>query len=152
MESDAALPRYVVDASVAVKWYLRDEDSLDAADSLLADFRDDRGQLLAPEQIRYEVPSAFRNALRTNRLTLEQARRAIRGFLAWPIITVRDDRMILAACDLSVRFGCSFYDGLYLALAESTHYPLIHADLRLRNSLGTQFPLANWLADYTPRT
>jgi predicted nucleic acid-binding protein len=152
MEPDPQLPRSIVDASVAVKWYLRDEDDLTAADTLLTDFREDRIQLVAPEHIRYEVPSAFRNAMRTNRLTLEQVRRAIAGFLAWPITTVRDDDVILAASDQAVRFGCSFYDGLYLALAESTQHPFVHADLRLRNALGTQFPLAIWLDDYASRT
>jgi predicted nucleic acid-binding protein len=152
MEPDPAPPRYIVDASVAVKWYLRDEHDTAAADALLTDFREDRIQLIAPDHIRYEVPSAFRNAMRTNRLTLEQVRRAIAGFLAWPITTVRDEGVILAACDQAVRFGCSSYDGVYLALAESTQYPFIHADLRPRNALGTQFPLAIWLPDYPSRT
>lgn len=152
MEPDLPLPRYIVDASVAVKWYLRDEDDVVAADALLTDFREDRIQLVAPEHIRYEVPSAFRNAMRTNRLTPEQARRAIAGFLAWPITTVRDDDLILAACDQAVRFGCSFYDGLYLALAESTQHQYVYDDMRLRNALGTRFPLALWLTDYASPT
>lgn len=150
MDSNGLTPRFIVDASVAVKWYLKDEDDVQSADALLADFRDDRIQLIAPGQIRFEVPSAFLNAVRMKRLPLDQLRQTIGDFLAWRILTVANDDLILAASDLALRFECALYDGLYLALAESAECPLIHADKRLRNSLGAGFPRAVWLGDYIP--
>jgi predicted nucleic acid-binding protein len=150
MAQTTDLPAYVVDASVAAKWYLQDEHDTAAADGLLADFREGRIHLLAPEHIRYEVASAIRNALRANRLTLVQARTAIAECLGWQIPTVGTDDLILAALDQAVHFGCSLYDGLYLALAESADCPLVYADHRLRNALGNRFPRAIWLADYVP--
>ena len=145
-------PPYVLDASVAVKWYLRDKQDVGPADAVLADYRDDRIQLIAPEQIRYEVPSAVRNALRTNRLAVDQVRRAVATFLAWRIPTVGDDDLILAAFDHAVQFGCSLYDGLYMALADAIQGPLIYADQRLRNALRGQSPQAVWLPDYVRQT
>lgn len=145
------LPCFVVDASVATKWHLRDEESSDAADVLLADFREGRISLIVPEQIRHEVASAVRTAVRTHRLTAALARTVIANFLAWRIPTVGNDELILLAYDLAVRFGCSLYDGLYLALAETTDCPLVYADRRLRNALGGRFPQSLWLTDYTPQ-
>lgn len=144
------LPRLVVDASVVTKWHLRDEHYTEQADALLMGFREGRLHLLAPDQIRYEVASAVRAALRTKRLEPEKGRAAVAYFLAWRIPTVRSGSLILAAYDQALRFGCSLYDGLYLALAEMARCPLVHADHRLRNTLGKRFPLALWIEDYHP--
>lgn len=148
MATTADVARYVVDASVATKWHLHDEQDTDAAVALLAEFREGRVHLVAPDQIGYEVASAIRNAVRTNRLTVEQAGTAIADFLAWRIPTVAGDDLILAAYDHAIRFGCSLYDGLYLALADSAECPLIYADLRLRRAIEGRFPYSLWLADY----
>ena len=80
----------VVDASVAAKWYLPDEDYADQASALLGHFRQGKIKLVAPEQIRYEVPSAITVATRGRapRLTLEQGRRAIEEFLALDLETL----------------------------------------------------------------
>lgn len=143
--STSSLPSFVVDASVAVKWYLRDEPDTDAADRARLDFEEGRTVLLAPNQIRYEVPSAIRNALRTGREIPSRGRVKIANFLALPISTADDDTLLEAGYDQAVRFGCSW---LYLALAESVGCPFLYADRRLRNALGTSFPLAVWLNDY----
>src|SRR5687768_7735403 len=127
---------YVVDASVAVKWHLRDELDVQAADRVLDDFLDGRTWLFAPDHIRYEVPSAIRNAIRTGRVTVEQGRIVIADFHAWQIPTVGDDALIQAGYEQALLFGCSLYDGLYAALAETISCPLIYADNHLRNAFG----------------
>ena len=120
--------------------------------SLLADFREGRTALVAPGQLRYEVASAVRSALRTKRLTVSEGRAAISAFFAWQVPTIDDGGLIEAGYDQVVRFGCSLYDGLYLALAEIVGCPLVYADRRLRNALGGQFHHALWLGDYVART
>lgn len=149
-DSTRERPLYVVDASVAVKWHLQDEQDTEYAAALLADFRERKVDLLAPAHLRSEVPSAIRNAVRARRLTPTQGGAAIAAFLGWNVATVDSDALIEAGYDQAVRFGCSFYDGLYLALAERLGCPLVYADQRLRNALGTDFPLALWLTDYVP--
>ena len=149
-DSHSEIRRFVVDASVAAKWFLRDEPGSQSAEMLLADFRENRIQLLAPVHLHVEVSSAIRNAVRTGRLSVDDAREAIEVFMAWQIETVGGPEPILAGFDRAVRFGGSLYDGIYLALAEAVASPLVHADARLRNALGDRFPLAIWLADYVP--
>lgn len=80
-------PSYVVDASVAGKWLLPDEPDTDAANRVMNDFRDGRTVLVAPTQIRFEVPSAVRNALRTGRLTPAEGRAAITDYRFPPLGT-----------------------------------------------------------------
>lgn len=58
------------------------------------------------------------------------------------------DSLILPAYRLARRFGCSYYDAIYLALAEATALPFLHADDKLRRNLGTRFPLSLWIEDY----
>lgn len=146
--STSSVPRFVVDASVAVKWSLRDETDSDVADRVLDDFQQGLTTLIAPNQIRYEVPSAIRNGVRGGRGTAQTGKLAITTFLALAISTVDDNSLIEAGYDWALRAGCSLYDGLYVALAESLDCPLIHADRRLRNALGRGFPHAIWLNDY----
>ncbi|MGH2459676.1 MAG: type II toxin-antitoxin system VapC family toxin [Chloroflexota bacterium] len=141
-------PRYVVDASVAVKWHLRDESHEDEARLVLIDYRGGASQLMAPDHIRYEVPSAILGAVRRGRLPADVGATAIRQFLSWGIQTVASGELIQIGYSFSVRFRCSLYDGLYLALAELTGSRFIFADQRLRNNLADSFPLAVWIGDY----
>jgi predicted nucleic acid-binding protein len=150
MATTSSLPRYVVDASVASKWHLRDELLTAQADALLVGFRDGHWNLAAPESLRYEVAGAIRKAVRTHRLTREQGRAAIVGFLVWKIPVVSSDDLLLAAYDYSWRFGCSIYDGLYLALSDAIDCPFVFADRRLLNAIGTRFARAVWLEDWVP--
>src|SRR5215211_348109 len=109
----AAAERLVVDASVATKWYLTDEPDADLALALLVRFGRGDVQLVAPRQIRAEVPSAITVATRMTlrgqlqpRRTVEQGARAIADFLALALPTVDDDELVTAAYEVSQQYGC----------------------------------------------
>lgn len=55
---------WVVDASVATKWHLPDETDADRALALLRRHIDGELQLVAPQHLRAEVPSAITVATR----------------------------------------------------------------------------------------
>jgi predicted nucleic acid-binding protein len=137
----------VVDASIATKWFLNDEEFAYEADALLRAFHEETVSLYAPDHIRYEVGNALRNAVRRERITDAQGRRALSMFLAWQIPTTTNDDLIRAAYDHAIEFDCAFYDGLYLALASETGTPLVHADQRLRNTLIGRFDLELWIGN-----
>ena len=143
------VPTLVVDASVAVKWYLPDEDDADKSGALLGQFRQGEIELVAPEQIRYEVASAITVATRGRapRLTLEQGRRAIEEFLALGLETVRGGRIVRLAYGLAHEYDCAFYDALYLALAQELGVPLITADGRLYRGVRA-IPTVLWIGDF----
>ncbi|MBI4506446.1 MAG: type II toxin-antitoxin system VapC family toxin [Chloroflexi bacterium] len=146
----AERPQFVVDASVAAKWYLNDEVNADQALEVLRHFLQGKISLLAPDHIRYEVPSAVRNAVRRERVNPAAAREATSIFLGLGLPTTRSSSLILLGHDQAIRFGCSLYDGLYLALALMSQRPLLHADRKLRHALDGRFHLELWIADYQP--
>jgi predicted nucleic acid-binding protein len=140
----------VVDASVAVKWHLEGEDDNEQATLLLTRFSQGSILLVAPEQIRFEVPSAITAATlgKQPRLSQEEGKAAIDEFLALGLKTVGSDAVILAAYPLVQQYGCSFYDALYVALALDLALPLITADRKLYERI-KELPDIIWLG-YQP--
>ncbi len=141
--------RLVLDASVGVKWLLADEEDSGLAQDLLRQFRLGDVGLVAPAHIRYEVFNALMVAsrLRRPRLTPQAGIEATDEFLGLRIPTVSDDDLLLAARALAYQYGCAFYDGLYLTLAERLNLRLITADRKL-NNLVASHPLILWITDY----
>jgi predicted nucleic acid-binding protein len=140
----------IVDASVATKWHLTDEDEVEKALLVLERFANGEIVLWAPEQIRYEVPSAITAATLGSqpRVSREVARQSIEKFLALGLSVAGSSTLMLAAFDLVHQQGCAFYDALYLALAEEMGLPFITADWRLYLRI-RQLPYVIWLGDYS---
>jgi predicted nucleic acid-binding protein len=142
-----AADQLVLDASIAVAWHLKDEDHSDLARQLLTALTGGELQFVAPEHIRYEVPNAITVAANRSRLSQAEARLALAEFIDLEIPTVTDDALLVAAQSLAFHYGCAFYDGLYLALAERLNLRVITADRKLYNLVATH-PLVLWITDY----
>ena len=141
----------VVDASVAAKWYLKDEEHREQANHLLARLSAGRAVLAAPVQIRYEVPSAIIAAHRRRepRLSREAADEAVAQFLATDLTTYHAPGLIRLAVPLVYQHDIALYDAVYLALAQQLDVPLITADRRLYQRI-RQLPNVVWLGEYSP--
>lgn len=140
----------VVDASVAVKWHLPDEEHTEQARLLLRRFAGGLTELIAPNYIRYEVPNAIVVATRGRapRISPERARQAIDEFLALRLPVLDDDALITGAYGIVQTRGCALYDAFYVALAERLQVSFVTADRRLYQRLaGSPYPV--WLGDYT---
>ena len=143
----AEIPRLIVDASIGTKWHLQDEVHADRAMDLLSAFRSNRIELLAPTQMRAEASSAILKAFRRRRLTIAQAEASILEIENWGV-RFMPDVLLPESLRLAHRMGCSFYDAMYLALAEDIGVPFIHADDKLHRSISGRFPLELWIEDY----
>jgi predicted nucleic acid-binding protein len=120
------LNRWVVDASLALKWYL-DEPASDDARRLLADDAD----LHVPDLFHAEVASVLVKRRRRGELDHE-ALAAVRTALDLVPLTVHASRPILdAAIDRSLALHISVYDAVYVALAMGLGFDLATADRRL---------------------
>jgi predicted nucleic acid-binding protein len=139
----------VVDASVAAKWQLGDEDYAREALLVLERFADGSLTLFAPRQIRYEVASAIAVATgsREPRLSIELGRQALAKFLTLGLTLIDDDELTLEAYDLVHQHGIALYDAHYLALSRRLQMPLVTADRRLQQRVG-QLPNVVWIGDY----
>jgi predicted nucleic acid-binding protein len=132
-------PAFVVDASIAIKWLMDDEDHTSEARTILYRYQQDLIRLIAPDHFMDEVLNAIRTAVRVGRLSVDDARGAIDDFLNLSIVTIAGGGLYIHGFEIALSYGGAFYDGLYLALAERTGWPLIHADRRFHNVLTGRF-------------
>ena len=78
--------RLVIDASVALKWRLRDEEATSQADALLDDFLAGKLELLTPTLFDYEIANALRVAVTRQRLSEPDAATALADFAQYTIV------------------------------------------------------------------
>jgi predicted nucleic acid-binding protein len=104
--------------------------------------------LTAPDNLRIEVGGALHQAMRARFIRSEDSETWYNEFLGWNLPLVETVDLLRPAHRLSLRYGCSFYDAIYLALAQQENSPFLHADLRLHNALAGRFPLERWIEDY----
>jgi predicted nucleic acid-binding protein len=139
---------WVVDASVAAKWYLKDEDHIAPSLALLYSYEHGVIPLAAPHFIRYEVARSLLRAGQQNRLTEEDARRQVEHFLGLQIHMQDDpDSRLMAAQTLSLRLRVGFYDALYLALAHELGFRFVTADAELYRRARDDLPYVAWIGD-----
>ncbi len=139
----------VVDANVAAKWLLpaAGEGLLDQANHLLALHVKRELQLLAPDLIGAEIGNVLWKAVRRNRISHAEAENSLRRFHDLAIQVIPASDLLVQALQIAVMCDCSFYDGLYVALALTTKTELVTADERLVNALGSRFPV-RWLGAF----
>ncbi|MGN6258548.1 MAG: type II toxin-antitoxin system VapC family toxin [Solirubrobacterales bacterium] len=115
----------VVDASVIFEYLAFGEREEVAAERLLGEQR----AFWAPELIDAEVGSALRRAVRQKNIEADKAAEALGELRTLPIHRVSHER--LAQFAWLLRDNVSFYDGLYVALAQLLEKPLLTFDARL---------------------
>jgi predicted nucleic acid-binding protein len=136
--------RCVVDASVAVKWLIREAQTDEARRLVIGGYT-----LVVPDLLFAEVGNALWKRVRAGDITAAAASRAFAS-LAQFNLTVRPIRPLAPfALVIAARTQRTVYDSLYVALAVSEQCPLVTADLRLYNALtGTPFQQhVAWIAD-----
>jgi predicted nucleic acid-binding protein len=142
---------WILDASVAAKWYLRDEKDTTKADAILHGHVRGTAPLLAPQLIRYEVTNSLLRAVRSNRINHDYAQRATRRFYALPIVEPSDSEERLAvALELAYGMGISFYDAVYVALAEELGRQVVTADRGLHDRVEEHLPSSTVLLEALP--
>jgi predicted nucleic acid-binding protein len=121
--------RVVVDASVAVKWFLPEELSTEARQLLTTEY-----ELLAPDLLWAELGNVLWKKHRRRELDPKTASRLLRDFSRVPIEFHASERWTGAALELAIRHGVTVYDGLYLALAAGNGCRVVTADRRLHDA------------------
>jgi predicted nucleic acid-binding protein len=137
--------KYVLDASVAFKWAVPEDDS-DKADQLRADFRQGVHELLAPDFFPVEVGHALTRAERQSRIGVGNAVPLLADVLRTCPLLHSSYPLLLRACGVSSQLRVSMYDCLYVALAEREQCDLVTADDKLVKNLQTTFPFIKHLS------
>lgn len=118
----------VIDASVALKWVLAEEDS-DRAHALLDE------DLIAPPVWLIEAANALWRRAQQGQLTPTQVTDRISELLNAPISANAVDEDLLSAARLATELGHPIYDCLYLAMAIREGAVVVTADRRFRDAV-----------------
>jgi predicted nucleic acid-binding protein len=120
----------VLDASVLIEYLAGGEHTARARERLLAAAE----ALWAPHLVDAEVGHVLRRAVAAGEMSASRARGALEDLADMPMRRAGHVGLIERAWGL--RANVSFYDGLYVALAERLEMPLITSDRRLSSARG----------------
>jgi predicted nucleic acid-binding protein len=136
----------VVDASVALKWFLPESDN-SSTDDLLKAFLNGKIGLNAPDLLLIEAASAlWRRSVVRKELVSSEAKAIYRDLLTLPLNFRTSERLAAASFGLAITHRHSAYDTLYCALAIEMDCELITADDTLVAKLGKVFPFIRHLS------
>jgi predicted nucleic acid-binding protein len=153
--STSNLPRHVVthviDASVAVKWFLTGEEHSAQAQALLANSLRRSYRLVGPPLLIAEATNAIYQRFRRGDVGESQVDAAVESL--WD-----QEIHILNPADLTERAYrfvrrhrlANVYDSHYVVLAQELGAEFWTGDQRMFNSLHTVAPWVRWLGDYVP--
>jgi predicted nucleic acid-binding protein len=120
------IPRYVPDASVAVKWFIEEKESRPAR-RLRELFEQGTIDLYAPTLLKYEVASALRFHP-VARFTPKQLRGVMESLDGLQITREPNDTEWTTTLVLSLDNPISIYDAVYVAFAVHSHSQMVTAD------------------------
>ncbi|MFN3547492.1 MAG: type II toxin-antitoxin system VapC family toxin [Mesorhizobium sp.] len=120
----------VVDSSIALAWFLPDENSPLALDVLM---QVTESGALVPQHFQVEFGNALVMAVRRKRIDRDYRRRTFERISDLELATDQagGDRLWIETIELADQHGLTLYDGLYLELALRTGLPLATLDTRL---------------------
>lgn len=136
----------VVDASVAIKWFLSEIYSDEAR--LILNLK---WELYAPDFIWVEFGSVLQKKIRLKELTIHEADAILKDFMKFQIQTYGSKLFLNSAWQLVKDSGATIYDSLYLALANSRECSLVTADKKFYQLINNSEKTANsrivWVED-----
>jgi predicted nucleic acid-binding protein len=129
------MSKVVVDASVALRWVLRDEKEA-RVDALLEKWAAGLTEMLALPLFLAEVTNALYLSVRRKRLSLEEAELALRTIMQLGVQVTQPSDLYPRSLRLAANYGAAnAYDAQYVALAEMQNCELWTADERLATSM-----------------
>lgn len=126
------MKKIVVDASVAVKWFIPEIHSENAIRLL-----DNPVKFLAPSLIYAEVGNILWKKTRLKELTPAIAGEILNDFKKMPLEISENQSLLETAWYIATKHQRTFYDSLYLALAQTENCRFVTADQAFVNALKT---------------
>lgn len=115
----------MIDASIAIKWVVEEQGTLDAL-NLRA-----KAKLIAPELLVAECANILWKKVRRREFSREEARAAARLLQAAELELSPTRALLGAAAEIAIDLDHPAYDCLYLALAAARDCPFVTADEQL---------------------
>jgi predicted nucleic acid-binding protein len=140
---------FVVDASVAAKWLVPENES-DKAEDLLRRWQKRSFDLSAPQMILAEVANVLWKRSARGLLAANKAASLYSDFTRLKIPLEPNGNLVAAALELALHHRTSVYDGLYLALALDLGWDFVTADEKLYRAFAVSFPQVSLLRNWEP--
>ncbi len=140
--------RIVIDASVALKWYLDDENLGTKAINILTHYISNEINLIAPSLIEYEVMNGLKIAQKRGRIDKKSLQSGIEGFFNLEISLFNASHFSDKVLDVVNSYDISSYDASYIALAENEKSSFVTADKVLYNKVRKKLKYVKWLGEY----
>jgi predicted nucleic acid-binding protein len=122
--------RYIIDAGVAIKWFVPEIHSDDALRA-----RQDSYRLHIPAFMLLEFGNVLTKKIRRQELSPPEANAILKELKYLPLHRHADDQLFPAAYQLALDTHRSLYDCLYLALAEVIDGIMVTADRKFCTAL-----------------
>ena len=118
---------YVVDASVAVKWFIHEREThRDTALSLRGRHIEGQTRMIVPELFLLEVPNAIKAGRKG---TEEELSEVLQTITDLDLQVERHTQAILRKTNaVASAYKLTWYDAVYIALAEISGFPCVTAD------------------------
>ncbi len=138
--------RFVIDASVAVKWLplFGNEPFVSQARGYLDRRSAGEITMVVPDLFWAEVSSVLWKATRRGTCDPDEASMALSTLQEQELPTVPSLILVNSALSIALKYGRSLYDCLYVTLAVRSNAELVTADEKLANALAAHFPV-KWL-------
>ena len=124
------MTRYVVDASVGIKWFLPEIHSEVAGRLPFL-----KASLHVPAFFHLELGNVLSKRIRRDELTPEEGEAILKELQRVPLQKHSNERLMTPAFALALETRRSLYDCLYLALAEAIDGQVVTADRKFCSSL-----------------
>lgn len=135
----------IIDASIAAKWLLPDEEDF-AAHLIKKEFAERIISISVPVFIFYEVNNLLKSAILNDRLDVKRAVSLYEAFLDCDFTIYSSKLLLKATFKKAVGLNISSYDASYVVLAEHLQIPLYTADEKLVKKASSS--LVKVLSDY----
>jgi predicted nucleic acid-binding protein len=134
---------FVLDASVAAKWFLPPEKEPLAQEAwnILKQFQGDELRLIVPDLFWAELTNILWKVVRQGRCERSAAESALAMFRRLQLPTMSSANLIELAFSLACAQARTVYDCIYFALALESKATLLTADEKLANALAGSFPI-----------
>ena len=138
----------VVDASLAVKWLVREEHT-DKALAILQAWNNEEVTPSAPHLLPFEVANALHRKVVRGQLSVEDSTRMVERLLASRLELYQTAGLHPRALELASELQQgAVYDAHYLALAEEFGCELWTADQRFHRAVSSHAGNVRWLGEY----
>lgn len=131
--------KYVLDASVALKWVLPEADSARAI-RLRDEYNNSIHELVAPDIFLPEIANGLASAERQGRIKTGESAVFLHDIVRTAPVLYATPPLLLRAIAVAITTRRAVYDCIYLALAETEGCELVTADDQFARSLRASYP------------